>query len=125
MALISSTKSSEEARRGEIWKVNFDPTIGSEIKNERPAIVLSINGLAYLPVRLVVPLTDRNKKHKDKSWYVSIKPSVKNGLQKESVADVLQMRCVSTKRLTEQTGFVSAEIMEDIAAALVMVTGYA
>ena len=124
MALISSTKSSEEARRGEIWKVNFDPTIGSEIKNKRPAIVLSINGLAYLPVRLVVPLTDRNKKH-DRSWYVSIKPSVKNGLQKDSVADVLQMRCVSTDRLIEQQGSVSAEIMEDIAAALVMVTGYA
>ena len=108
MALISSTKSSEEARRGEIWKVDFGQTIGSEIKKVRPAIVLSINGLAYLPVKLVVPLTDRDKKHKDKSWYVSIKPSVKNGLQKESVADVLQMRCVSTERLTEQTGSVSA-----------------
>ena len=125
MTIISSTKSSEEARRGEIWKVNFEPTIGSEIKKKRPAIVLSINGLTYLPVRLVVPLTEWNKKHIDNPWCIPIEPSIKNGLQKKSAADVLQMRCVSTERLIEQTGNVSAEIMEDIAAALVMVTGYA
>ena len=27
--------------RGEIWLVSFDPTIGSEIKQTRPAIILS------------------------------------------------------------------------------------
>jgi len=27
--------------RGKIWLVNFDPTIGSEMKKTRPAVILS------------------------------------------------------------------------------------
>jgi hypothetical protein len=30
-------------RRGEIWLVNFDPTIGTEIRKTRPAVVVSSN----------------------------------------------------------------------------------
>jgi len=38
-------------KRGEIWLVNFDPTIGTEIKKIRPAIVVSQVGcVAVAPV---------------------------------------------------------------------------
>lgn len=45
-------------RRGEVWRVAFDPTRGSEIRKARPAVVLSANGLNR-PRRtvLVVPLS--------------------------------------------------------------------
>ena len=41
-------------RRGEIYLVNFDPTVGAEIKKTRPALVLQ-NDIAnrYSPITIV------------------------------------------------------------------------
>ena len=44
-------------RRGEIWRVGFDPTVGSELKKTRPAVVISSDAVGKLPVRLVAPFT--------------------------------------------------------------------
>ncbi|MBB1250658.1 type II toxin-antitoxin system PemK/MazF family toxin [Rhizobium sp. G21] len=45
-------------RRGEVWWVAFDPSIGSEIRKTRPAIIVS-NDIAnhYLARAVVLPLT--------------------------------------------------------------------
>jgi mRNA interferase MazF len=45
-------------KRGEVWWINFDPSIGSEIKKTRPAVVVS-NDIAnkYLDRFQVVPIT--------------------------------------------------------------------
>ncbi|MDJ1182434.1 type II toxin-antitoxin system PemK/MazF family toxin [Roseofilum sp. BLCC_M143] len=45
-------------KRGEIWQVNLDPTLGDEIRKTRPAIVVSANAIGKLPLKLVVPVTD-------------------------------------------------------------------
>ena len=45
-------------RRGEIWLVNFDPTVGAEIKKIRPAIVISSDSVGKLPIKLIAPVTD-------------------------------------------------------------------
>ncbi|ACB53253.1 putative PemK-like protein [Crocosphaera subtropica ATCC 51142] len=37
-------------KRGEIWLVNFDPTLGSEIRKTRPAIVISSDAAGKLPI---------------------------------------------------------------------------
>jgi len=42
--------------RGEIWLVNLDPTIGTEICKTRPVIVVSSDAIGALPIRLVAPL---------------------------------------------------------------------
>ena len=42
--------------RGEIWLVDFDPSIGSEIRKVRPALVVSLDSIGRLPLRLVVPI---------------------------------------------------------------------
>jgi len=44
--------------RGEIWSVNLDPTVGSEIRKTRPAIIVNDDGVGLLPLRVIVPLTD-------------------------------------------------------------------
>ena len=44
--------------QGEIWQVNLDPTVGSEIKKKRPAIIINDNTLGKLPLKIIVPLTD-------------------------------------------------------------------
>lgn len=50
--------SSENPKRGEVWRVNFDPTIGTEIKKTRPAVVISSDAVGKLPIKLVAPIID-------------------------------------------------------------------
>lgn len=45
-------------QRGEVWLVNFDPTIGTEIKKIRPAVIISANAIGKLPIKLIAPITD-------------------------------------------------------------------
>ena len=45
-------------KRGEVWTVNFDPTIGAEIGKARPAVVIGLESIGRLPLKLVVPITD-------------------------------------------------------------------
>ena len=43
-----------EARRGEIWWVDLDPTRGHEQAGRRPALVLSVDAFNHGPAGLVV-----------------------------------------------------------------------
>ena len=36
-------------KRGEVWLVNLDPTIGAEIKKTRPAVIISSDLVGVLP----------------------------------------------------------------------------
>ncbi|MCP5106034.1 MAG: type II toxin-antitoxin system PemK/MazF family toxin [bacterium] len=50
-------------KRGEIYLVNFDPTIGHEVKKARPAVVITNNiNNEYSPVLTVIPLSGNVKK---------------------------------------------------------------
>jgi mRNA interferase MazF len=47
-------------KRGEIWLVNLDPTIGSEIKKSRPCVIVSPAELnENLRTLIVAPLTSK------------------------------------------------------------------
>ena len=35
-------------RRGEIWLINLDPTIGAEIKKTRPAVIVNDDAVGIL-----------------------------------------------------------------------------
>ena len=53
-----SSTSVQKPERGDIWLVSFDPTVGSEIRKTRPAVVVSSDAVGRLPVKLVAPVTD-------------------------------------------------------------------
>jgi len=38
-------------KRGEVWLVNLDPTVGAEIRKTRPAVVVSSDAVGILPVK--------------------------------------------------------------------------
>ena len=42
--------------------VNFDPTVGSEIGKQRPAVVISSDAVGRLPIKLVAPITGWQEK---------------------------------------------------------------
>lgn len=90
-----------QPRRGEIWRVQFNPTKGNEIQKIRPDIVLSADGLSGLNLRLVVPITGWKAVFASITWIVQLTPSSQNGLTKVSAANPLQTRSVSLERFTE------------------------
>lgn len=108
-------------KRGEIWVVNFDPTVGAEIKKTRPAVVVSSNAIGTLPVKLIAPITEWKERSANNLWHVKIITSPSNGLLKDSAVDTLQLRGVDTSRFVRKLGVVSAIELKLITAAIAAV----
>ncbi len=77
-------------RRGEVWLVRFDPTIGAEINKIRPAVIVNSETVGILPLAVVVPITKWRDQLTAISWMVKLEPSAENGLTKLSAADTFQ-----------------------------------
>ena len=113
-------------QRGESWLIDFEPTIGSEIKKIRPALVISSDAINKLPIKLVSPITDwkpyfaANFWH-IKFWHIKIEPTSSNGLSKTSTLDTLQLRGLDTQRFIRRLGTISEETMAAVAIAIVTV----
>ena len=105
-------------KRGEIWKVNLDPTIGAEIQKSRPAIIVNRDALAKLPLRIIVPLTAWDERFSAAPWHIPIEVSEENGLIKKSSADTFQVRSVSDKRLVKKLGEITPEEMAQVEKSL-------
>ena len=111
-------------RRGEIWLVNFDPTIGTEIRKTRPAVVVSSDAVGRLPIKLVAPVTDWKDYFAPNIWHVRIDPDPSNGLTKVSAVDTLQLRGIDHRRFVRKLGQVSATRMEEIVLAIAAIVEY-
>ena len=111
-------------RRSEVWLVSFDPTIGSEIKKTRPAVVISSDSVGRLPIKLVAPITDWKDHYAHNIWHIRIDPDSKNGLSKVSAVDALQLRGMDQRRFIQKLGQVSADTIEEIVLAVASVIEY-
>ncbi len=69
-------------KRGDVWLVNFNPTVGAEIRKVRPAVVVTVAGIGRLPLQIVVPLTDWKPHYANASWLVPVPASATNGLRR-------------------------------------------
>ena len=82
--------------RGEIWRVNFDPTIGAEIKKTRPALVISNDhNNQYSLTVTIVPITDRGH---DVFPFEVFLGHLTPGLNKDSKLKCQQIRTVDKSR---------------------------
>jgi len=111
-------------RRGEVWSVNLDPTIGAEIRKTRPVVVVSSDAVGVLPIRLVAPLTEWKDYFSANVWHVKVTPDSMNGLTKASAVDALQLRGVDTQRFVQKIGDVSPTVMRSIVEAIAAVIEY-
>jgi len=68
-------------KRGDIWLVNLDPTVGAEIKKIRPVVVVSANDLGKLPIKLVAPITDWKAYFVGNLWHIRVEPDSINLLR--------------------------------------------
>jgi mRNA-degrading endonuclease toxin of MazEF toxin-antitoxin module len=92
-------------KRGEIWLVNLDPTVGAEIRKTRPVIVISSDYIGKLPLKLVVPVTDWKDSFTSDLWHIRLDPSDDNGLPLEKYSSSLFLRCVRGASLKENRVF--------------------
>ncbi|MBM3833185.1 MAG: type II toxin-antitoxin system PemK/MazF family toxin [Verrucomicrobia bacterium] len=112
------------AKRGEIWNVNLEPTIGAEIAKVRLAAVMNVPNLGKLPLVLVVPVTDWKPSYLDYVWFVYWRPTIENGLKKPSGADAFQVKSISELRLPQRLGRVTETELNSMAAAVALCVGY-
>jgi mRNA interferase MazF len=90
------------ASRGEIWWVNLDPTIGSEIRKTRPAVVLTSDSLNRVRrTVVVVPLSNGPQARAP-----IVVPTPSAGTASVAVCD--QLRSVDKTRLTARIGALSS-----------------
>lgn len=49
-------------KRGDIWLVNFDPTVGSEIQKSRPCVIISPPEMhGYLRTVIIAPMSTKSR----------------------------------------------------------------
>lgn len=108
-------------KQGEIWLLNLDPTIGSEIRKTRPVVIVNDDSLGKLPLKVIVPVTDWKERYQVAVWMVKIEPDSVNGLTKTSSIDCFQVRSVSEIRFVRKLGQVTSEQQDRIKEALAKV----
>ena len=99
-------------KRGEVWWINFEPSIGGEIRKQRPAVIVSNDAANHYLNRVqVVPITGNVNKLYPSEAYMTFR-----GKKSKAMAD--QITTVSKKRLINSAGSISKTEMEGISKAI-------
>ena len=109
-------------KRGEVYLVSFDPTLGAEIQKTRPALILQ-NDIAnrHSPLTIVAAITSKF----DEDLYpteVLINPP-EGGLSADSVVLLNQIRSIDRRRLIKKLGTLKPATMQHVEHALMLSFG--
>jgi mRNA interferase MazF len=98
-------------KRGDVYLVNLDPTIGSEVKKTRPCVVVSPDEMnQYIRMIVIAPMTTTRKNYKSR---VGISFQDQEG---EIMLD--QIRTIDKKRLISKLGRLSIKDLRSTLSVL-------
>lgn len=98
-------------KRFEVYLINLDPTVGSEIKKTRPCVVVSPDEMnRYISTLIVAPMTTKGRAYPTR---VSCRFQGKDG---QIVLD--QLRTVDKARLMKLLGRISPATQKEVLAVL-------
>ena len=111
-------------KRGEVYLVSFDPTLGAEIRKTRPALVIQ-NDVAnrWSPITIVAAISSRS----DEPTYptdVPVDPP-EGSLRAASVVLLNQLRSIDRRRLVRRIGRLRPDTIKRVDRALQISLGLA
>jgi mRNA interferase MazF len=108
-------------RRGEIWWVSLDPTVGFETQKTRPCLILQNDaGNKISRLTTIAPLLSV----KNLKFVVNIQPTDTNGLDKERGLHLNQIRAVDASRVKNKLGEIDIAYWDDIHRAINIQLGF-
>jgi mRNA interferase MazF len=111
-------------QQGEVWEAQLNPVLGRELMKPRPVIVVSASILERHALRIVVPLTTAQPKHRRVKWMVHVPRTAANGLDADSTADPHQIRTLDVaERFRSKRGEVEPEIFTQVMNGLFQCLG--
>lgn len=109
-------------KRGEIWWVNLDPTVGNETAKKRPCLILQNDvGNAQSNTTMVAPLLKGVKSY---PFVVNVEATVDNGLDDYRSIHLEQMRVVDDRRIDNKLGKLEDKYWKEIEQAVAIVLGF-
>jgi mRNA interferase MazF len=108
-------------KRGEIWKVHLDPTVGHEQAGTRPALVLSVEEFNASRADLIVVLPVTSKARALPSR-VRVAPP-EGGLSRESWVICEQPRTISKSRFRKRMGVISGATLRAVEVVVSLLLG--
>jgi len=104
-------------KRGEVYWVAFDPSVGGEIRKTRPAIVLSNNAANLTQNRVqVVPISSKTHRLYPGEAFIELK-----GKKRKAIAS--QLATASKLRFGAQLGILGIEDLARVEAAVAVQLG--
>ena len=103
--------------RGEVYLVNFDPTLGAEIRKTRPTLILQ-NDIAneHSPITIVAAITSKSD---DRLYPTEVLLKAREGgLNFDSVVLLNQIRSIDRRRLVKRLGKLRTSTMTRVDNAL-------
>ena len=101
--------------KAEIWQVELNDSRGHEQKKDRPCLIWK--DLDHCGMAVVIPFTGSLEKDKFPHIYL-VEPSLENGLEKESIALIFQVRSIDKTRIKKKLGVLGQKEFDAIGDVL-------